>query len=467
MKKRHAVLIILGVVSVCVVTLGPLFFWWTKVHIAQVRQAGEARWSAIGRPMPEFEKRLQRVNENDSLQALTRELAPFGIRSFYKPREGERDPNTIDIPNEIFDVLDPRSLGASDQVDFAARDFSYLESHAGDLHRLYQGILKREPAVWNFVPQDGMTLRVASFLAARKISQLICVDALHKLEQGDEKGAADAIAAGLKMTSNIGEQPILISQMIRGAIEALFAPAIARLPEGSGSFKQLVSEVETRREKWRAAAQTETCAVTQVVDYLGLKPEEFRSAYENKSLFGKLQLSLVHSLVENDCGFFVAGVAEQVRISEQVANLAVSDLGVKEMRAASGRHAPALTITSQLAPFSEAFRPRWDRSWIRVNAALLLREQAEQIRAARAQLRAGKSGNLGEADSVVVPGAKWYVTGDSGTNAVSLRLTPLPAWAIDREAISEDIFLLPLDGTKWWKFRPARAESHPEPVAAH
>jgi hypothetical protein len=467
MKKRYVVLAVLGIVSLSVVSLGSLSVWWTKVHIPHLRREAEGRWSAIGRPMPEFEKRLQRVDENDSLQALTRDLEPFGIESFYRAREGEQDPNTIHIPNEVIDVLGPRSLGASDQVDFAAHDFSYLQSHAADLRRLYQGILQREPAVWNFVPQDGMTLRVASFLAARKISQLICVDALQKLEQGDEKGATDAVAGGLKMTSNLGEQPIMVSQMIRVAIEASFAPVIARLPEDSRSLQQFAGDVEIRRENWRTALQTETWATMQVVDYLGLKPEAFRTAYENKSFVGKFYLSLIHSFAESDCALFVAGVADQVSISRLVENSASSDLGVREMRAASARHAPVFTTAPSLAAFSDAFRPAWDRSWIRINAALLLREQAELIRSARTQLRAGKSGNLGEVESVVVPGAKWCITGDAGTNSISLKLMPLPAWTADKEVITENFFLLPLDGTKWWKCRPVQAESRAQRVAAY
>ncbi len=449
MKKRHLIFILVSLVSLA----GIIFFWWTKFYLPRVRHNAEKHWAAIGRPMPEFEKQLRRVEENDSLRALTRDLEPFGVKTFYNARKGEQDPNTLNIPKEITDVLRPATLRMGDQVDLAEQEFPYLENHAADLARLYQGILEREPAVWNFVPQDGMTLRVASFLTARKISQLICVDALTKLEKGDEKGAADALAAGLKMTSNLGEQPILVSQMIRAAIEALFAQIIARLPEDSEQLNELAREVERKRERWRTAMQTETWAITRVVDYLGFTPDEFRQIYQAKSLFEKIQVSLGQSLMEDDRGSFVACVADQVRISEQVRDSAISDLGVREMREASSRYAPALTSTSEI------FGQTWYRAWIRLNLNLLLREQAELIRTARVQVQAGKSGSLGETKSVVVPGATWRITGDADTNSVSLKLTPLPAWTTDNDGMSEGLFLLPLDGSKWWKYRRPAPES--------
>jgi hypothetical protein len=459
MKTRRllfARILAVGLASLALL-VGAAFFGWTKIYIPRLRHHAETHWAAIGRPMPEFGKQLQRVEENDSLRALTLDLEPFGVKSFYKA-QGGKDPNTMNIPKEVTDVLHPTSMRSGDQVDLEAQRFSYLKDHAGDLDRLYRGIRLREPAVWSFVPQDGMTLRVASFLTARGISQLMCVDALHKLEQGDEKGAADASAAALKMTYNLGEQPILISLMIRVAIESLFAEVIARLPEDPEGLKQLAKEVETSREKWRAAMQTETWGMMQVVDYLGFEPNEFRKVYGTKSLIRKIQISFTQSLLEGDCSLFIACMADRVRISGQVRDLALSDLGVKEMHEASSRSAPVLT-PARLTSFSDIFQETWYRSWIRVNAALLLREQAELIRATRAQVQAGKSGNLGEPESIVIPGAKWRINGDVVTNSVSLTLTPVPIWTTDNDIIGKTFFLLPLDGSTSWKFRPRQAQT--------
>jgi len=441
-----------GFACVCVL-VAVAFFLWIEVWVPQGRQAAQDGWAAIGRPMPQFEKRLKHVTENESLRALTFDLEPFGVKSLYKAREGEQNPNSINVPKQITDTVDPLNSPRADQVNLVGRDFSYLDQHAADLDRLYKGLLRRETAVWNFVPQDGMTLRVPSYLAARSISQVIWVDALNKLERGDQKGAADAVAASLKMTSNLNDQAILVSQMIRVAIDALYAPVIARLSEDPKAFKELAADVNAKREMWREAIQTETWAIQRVVSYAGMKPEDFSRFYRNASPTRKIYISFVQSLEQFDCSRFVSGAADQIRISERVRDLALSDLGAREMSQTCSRYVPILTNTPNFGSFSDVFRPNWSRSWMRLNATLLLREQAELIRSVRAQVQLGKSGNLGEIESIVIPGAKWQITGDANANSVWLKLTPIPTWTENRDIIDENFFLLPLDGSKSWKFR--------------
>jgi hypothetical protein len=426
-------------------------FVWVKIYVPRCRQKAEQRWSAIGRPMPEFEKQLRSVAENDSLRALTHDLQPFGIKSLYEARLGEQNPNSINVPKQVTDVIEPANSPRADEIEVAGHDLSYLDQHASDLDRLYKNLLQREPPVWSFVPQDGITLRVPSYLAARYMSQLMWVDALRKLERGDEKQAADAVAAGLKMTSNIGEQPILLSQMIHVAIDGLYAQLIARLPEDSEALKNFSAEVEAKREMWRAAVQTETWAIMRVVDYAGKKPDDFKTLYTNSSPLQKARISLAQSLLEADCSLLIMSAADQISVSEQVRDFAVSDLGVVKMDKVVSCYAPVFTTDHS---FSEVFRSNWSRSWIRLNATLLLREQAELIRFARAQVQSGKSGKLGERESVVVGGAKWQITGDANASSVSLKLTPIPAWTRSHGVIDENFFLLPLDGSKSWRFRP-------------
>ena len=307
--------------------------------------------------MPQFEQRLKPVMENESLRALTYDLEPFGIKTFYKGRKGEQNPNSINIPKQITDTVDPLNSPRADEADLVGQDLSYLDEHAADLDRLYKGLLQRETAVWNFVPQDGMTLRVPSYLSARYISQVIWVDALRKLERGDQKGAADAVAAGLRMTSNLNDQPILVSQMIRVAIDALYAPVIARLPEDPKAFEDLAADVNAKREVWREAIQTETWAIQKVVSYAGMKPEDFSRFYRNASPIRKIYISFVQSFEQADCSRFVSGAADQIAISERLRDLALADLGAGEMSQTCSRYAPILTNTPSFGSFSDVFRP--------------------------------------------------------------------------------------------------------------
>jgi hypothetical protein len=71
---------------------------------------------------------------------------------------------------------------------------------------------------------------------------------------------------------------------------------------------------------------------------------------------------------------------------------------------------------------------------------------------------AGKSGNLGERESVVVPGAKWQLTRNSDNVSIILKLTPVPSWTADNDIIGKTFFLLPLDGSGSWKFRLRQVE---------
>jgi len=132
---------------------------------------------------------------------------------------------------------------------------------------------------------------------------------------------------------------------------------------------------------------------------------------------------LAQSALGADCSLLVMSGADQVRVTEQVNDFAASDLGVAKMSEICSRYAPLMTACHS---FSDMFRPNWTRSWVRLNATLLLREQAEMIRFARTQVQSGKAGKLGELESVVIPGAKWQITGDTIANSASLELAPIP-----------------------------------------
>jgi len=445
-KKRRLILKIGAFLVIFLVMLfGAAFVWWTKVLIPQLRRDAEQHWAAIGRPMSEFVRNLNPVQENESLQALVRDLQPFGVQSFYKT-DGGKDPNTVDLPPEVIDLL--QSTSPADEMKGAAQNCPYLDKHVEDLSRLYQGLLRREPPVWTFTPADGLLLRAPSYLTARKISQLVCADAYYKLEHGNEKGAAEAVAAGLKMTGNLGEQPILVSQMIRVAIEGLFAPAIARLLKEERALEQLSKDVEASREGWRKGLQSETWVATDFVDYLGIKPYQLRHQEQSNSLIQSAKISLARARLEVDLSRFVTRVADQVKTSDEVRDWALSDLGISKMQQTAVRYAPILTANSSVGLFTAG----WDRAWIRLNAILLLREQAELIRATRSRVQAGESGDLGDQESIVIPGAKWHIVSDTNSNSASFQLTPSPSWTADT-SVPPNLFLLPLDGSKSWTFR--------------
>ena len=433
-----------------VILLGGAFFVFAKIYVPQVGRKAEARWAAIGRPMPEFEKNLRNVDENESLRELTRDLHPFGLVSFYKRPTDSGEPDKIELPEEYTAFSQVVQNSKSDQIDLTVKNLPpYLDRHKEDLDRLYQGVLQRVPPVWGFVPTDGMKMRVPGFLSARKLSQIIYADAIYRFEQGDTKGAITAIAAGLKMTGNLGEQPILVCPMIRSGIEALFAKATARLPEDPDALKRLADEVKKKREHWLTMMQFECWSPLHIVS-------QFRIEY---IMGGNVQLFRISPLPRwlnkyiGQPGLLISGynqwlaVADQIKIVRNAEFLSATDLGATEMVAIADR-------------FPTYFSCAWSRAWQLYNASFLLREQAELIRWSRTQIQAGKSGVLSERPSVVIPSSKWVITGDAATNSVSMKLTPAPLWTTSQTVVDDSFFLLPLDGSKWWFFTKTKESAY-------
>ena len=106
-KKRHPVLVFLaGTFFLLSVSAAAAYLWRTQIVIPQLRSTAERDWAEMGRSMPQFERALGSIAENDSLRELTQDLQSFGITTLYKAADGESEPNTFNIPHQISDFLD-------------------------------------------------------------------------------------------------------------------------------------------------------------------------------------------------------------------------------------------------------------------------------------------------------------------------------------------------------------------------
>jgi hypothetical protein len=432
------------------------WFLLAKIYVPHVCRVTEARWAAIGRPMPEFEQRIHPIQENSSIRELTGDLAAFGFKSFYKSRFGEQNPNTLKMPAGVIDLITTMPSAKEDLIpsitpaagDSVSKGAVYLNSRADDFNRLYQDVLRRDPPVWAYNPAEGPQTRMPNYLAARQLTQLILGDACLKLQRGDVEAAAVAASADLRLWSNISEQPTMISSVWNHSmLETALQNVLVRLPEDPNGLKNLASDVQSEREKMRTAIQAGYYQWVNFPDSTAWQSLERNPANQSAGLspirplrewltdlFGR-PLFKLQAARDWQIG------AAQVAITQRSPELASTDLGVAEMEASENRH-------GQLLPYLE-------RAWLQANFHLLLREQIELIRSARTQMIAGKTGNLGDWQSLVIPGSKWKITGDAATNSVSLKLTPIPRWVAERAVIGPDFFLLPVDGSKSWKFAPA------------
>jgi hypothetical protein len=400
--------------------------------------------------------------ENASLRELAQALEPFGIKSLYKVRGNETDPNTPqesqarDWMNGLVEAL---FYSREDQVpatlpipegrtaDSITQGTLYLNSRSDDFNRLYRDVLRLESPVWGYDPADCWEIRVPNFQAARMLSQMIVGDACLKFQKGDVEGAGRAAAANLRLVKNMGEQPILVSCMIHCAIECLLQRVLVRLPAEPDGLKNLASDVQTERERLRTAIQAGYYSELLWPDHAHFNPREILSLNTINSATGISPIRPLGEWLLGWCGrswfkLQVAKVhqisAKEVEVTQRASELAASDLGTEEMN----RDTSGVGVLI----------PNFQRAWLRINFMLLLREQTELIRLARTWMQSGKTGDLGDWSSVVIPGSKWEIKGEAGTNSVSLRLTPIPSWVSKKSVIDDSFFLLPLDGSKSWKF---------------
>ncbi|HWB61808.1 MAG TPA: hypothetical protein VG733_20165, partial [Chthoniobacteraceae bacterium] len=453
LKRAGWIVDVLGGGVCLAVILVSGYFIWVKGFVEPLRQKAEARWAQIGRPMADFGNALHPVAENESLRELTRDLKPWGVVTFYKAGSGDgrvTAMNQFDVPEEIVEELNDRG-SEGDFVKVSDKAAATLDAKRKDFDAIYDGILRREPPVWEMDTTHGSyyyTL-IPDFLTARKFAQWSAVDAYHRLQQGDEKGAARAMEANLRMVHNLGEQPILVSNMIHCAIECLFARIEARLPEDPGAMKQLAADVTAERKQFQVTLQSEAWVLMRICDEP--QPQMGGLIVDSqpwpKWLGTRLRPIYGRTAWQQEVSKTWLTEADAVELSDRAPGL--PDLGGQELD----------DIYNREATF---FTPNMMRVWLRINCGLLLREQAEMIREARGQMEAGKSGDLGAHDSVVVPGLKWVLSGDATAYTVTVKLATVPQWLADNPVTDESFWLTPLDGSKPWALRPAAKVSAAE-----
>jgi hypothetical protein len=456
----------LGLGLLCLFLLvGGSYFIFDKIYVAHQLRVAEQKWAEIGHPMPEFEKQaLAPVQENESLRKLVEELEPLGIVSFYKRMVEEDEPNPeFNFPmgvitifeksaphSDSFELVNPAETGTDQPLSSFPKNspdvragIAYLTEHAQDLERIYDGILRRDPPVWAL--SFGPDLRPPNYLAARKLAQLIRADADFKAQRGDFAGAQKAISAGMRMSRNLGEEPLLVSYLIYTAIDALLHSGAVRLPENPEDLKAMPAYVKQQREQLCKPIQAEAWWVlgrARAGDYLMLYSPDFlppnlKGWPVSESLLKKALGPWIKLSCARSCQF----LAEAYKINERSAELSGADLGVGEIDRRWERIASFLDCT-----------PNLRRVILRVNFSLLLREQTALIQAARAQMKAGQSGVLAQWPSAMAAGSKWIVTGDAATRSVTTKLEPMPKWAAGREVVDEVFFPILPDGTTAWKF---------------
>ncbi|MDB6173976.1 MAG: hypothetical protein JWL59_3287 [Chthoniobacteraceae bacterium] len=425
----------LTIVSLCWIGI-------TRYMARELIKKAEARWVEIGHSMTDYKARLYRTEENEAFKLLMAKVSPLGIGSLYKRKEGELNLNSgqANAAGEIAYLS--MAMPPADEVP--APQVALVDSTVcrNELNQLYRSILENPAPVWSINEAEGSEMRVPNFLALRKLSQLVVGDSLQRLHENDMESAMLASSSILLANKNTREQPLLVSVMINCAIEALFAKITARLPEDPKAWDLLAGKAEAFRNGLKRAIQCEAWQIGNLkgnpeIFYGNGSPNEDRKAAVSHILIRTFQR--LNGTLYRQIGEASLMEAEMVHILETEKNYARGDLGAK-------------AISELLDQYPDnSFAPNIIRSIKRLNSMLILLEQAEMIRFARARMKEG----VLEAKhaSVVVPGLTWEMKGDLETHSALIKLSSVPEWLADNDVTGDGFYLLPFDGSKAWTCR--------------
>ena len=423
--------------------LGGLTFWKYSADTAAARERALARWEEIGMPLSEVEKLMKPQQETAGSRAVRQAFRDILSQRFYKegtPAAAQepvvpRSEEAWDLVNQATEVL-YAGHRRSDSVSLPSAQVAKLQAHSGKLDAAFRSILSAEPAVWACDPRDGIVIAVPNFLGLRMFSQLATAESLRLTTAGDKEGAERAISACKRMTEGLDRNPTLVSLMIHVAVEALLAPQEARL-DVAGSDR---ADIQRQALEWRQAF----VRVLQWESWAMLHANE-KAIAENSADSQDFQFlprwtrPLVdHLLQERYRCNSVLNAAERaaLRLNPETAKLA--DFGARLDDEISRKNPTNFDFSST-------------RATMRMHATLLLREQAQIIREARARLASGQ--DVAPRDSVVLPNVRWEVFLDAGKRSVTTRLANAPKWITDNVVTgANDFWLLPLDGSGSWQF---------------
>lgn len=412
--------------------VGWLFAWQTR----QIARKADARWTAIGLPMAEFEASLASGPENEGSQVVRQVLQQEVGMQFYREEptadsSGSRA-ESEELYREALQILQV-ALPPGDEVDLPAQDSSVLARAASDLKAEYRRIAREAPPRWATDPHDGTAQRLPNFVALRKFTQIASADTLVRLSSGDLDGAAAALAAGQRLRDGLWENPTLVSLLLGVAVDGLLASKQVRLPAAEDDFSLLTHDAEQLRTEFVRRLQVQAWAQLR---YPGM---DSQGAIETRLVPPWLLQRVNRLLSRRQSAYSALNGALHANITKSPGTLKRPDLGEAEHEAIATAHR-----------FAGDMNP--NRAFCRLNATLLLREQVALIRRARAECLTGSF--TATHRSVVIPGLKWEIVLDREASMVRTRLVNPPAWVLRPDVTGPPSFwVLPIDGSVGWKLR--------------
>lgn len=443
------------------IVIGSAFLWSYEAKTRSIAARAETRWSEIGMPLAEFEKTLAASHENAGSEIFRRVLREETGSSFYKvgtygaakEPKIENSQTADSLVRQAIDLF--VDTPPQDDIDISARKTDVLEAMSSTLDTNYRQILAAEPPTWNMDPHEGYNFHMPTwdtlesydsnlpnFLGIRKFAQVTAGDALRRFALGDQEGAARALSAGLYVRAGLRQRPSVISLMISIAVEALLSEKRVRLPASpEDGFPAIARDTEMYRAEFFRSLQDEAWTALRFSDQIA---DIWRES--SRPRWGFLPrwatLAVLRPMARREAAAAALNDAEHVASLKSPATLSSPDFGFSEQEAISNANPSTLECNVT-------------RAMMRIYVTLLLREQTELIRNARARLAAGQlpKGRV----SVVLPFTRWELATNAEKNSVTTRLANAPEWIVKGEVAPTAFWVIPLDGSAAWKFhQPAQ-----------
>jgi hypothetical protein len=265
------------------------------------------------------------------------------------------------------------------------------------------------------------------------------------LSRGDHRGARNAVAAIQRLNDGVKDHPIIISQMIHVAVEALTAKVRCRMTAEPAGWDELPERLEEMRGGVRTAMQIEGCVMSDFARHAAL------GSLESAAILGKgaqswplpdvLKRHAARQWLRRESAIASSGYAEFIRISLEPAHFNSPDLDEAEINELAKRFVSELSAN-------------YSRCWQRTNVTLVLDEQIELIRKARLWLDDDAANVPPELESPSIPGGRWRIMLDRNHRTLALELLDAPAWVTGSHVLGEGFYVLPLDGSRPWQFAP-------------
>jgi hypothetical protein len=403
----------------------------TRAAEAQAR----ARWAKIGLPMEEFDRTHLVGRENGGSPAARQAFDDVLGCDLYKAGSGGSRGPTSQATSAGGTVGDVDSrLPRADDFVFPPAETAALAPFVPKLEAAYRGILAVEPPGWNSDPADGVQMTVPSFLGARVFAQIAVADSLRRISLGDLEGAARAQGAVRRLGAGLRKSPPLVSLMISVALDALLTRSDVRMPAEGDGFGAIAKDADDLRARFLAVNQMEHW------NYLRMMASPPFGSVGLSGYLPRWAERIVDPLIARRLlAVSVLAGAGHTEVIKSPETLRRPDFGASLHEAVGEEFSNGGWF---------AFNPA--RGHMRIYATLLLREQAEMIRAARARWIAGQP--LESRDSVVLPSVRWEITASSEKDSVTLRLVGTPDWIANNTVTPPEFWLLPLDGSAPWQF---------------